>query len=532
MEFKILSKRLFLLCAALLLTVLPLLKAVESPVQSGENQKDFLYSSSYALVIGIKNYKNMLPLDKAYEDVLLVGNELQKLGFDVTYHIDLDLSGLENNIRRFFNNVNIDNKSRLFIWYSGHGSIIESEGFLVPADAPTTNDKMNLFPVNRLYEFSRLTKARYVYMVFDSCLSSSKFIQEKVSIDSIEISIPSISKYRPRQYLCSCASGQTNRKDSVFREIFIQAIQNKGIVGDDRDNYIFASDIGASIKKEMDDKTVKKKQVPHYGRLKGSDKGEFVFSLPDKSTGYFRDSLKDGGKAPEMVKIIVGSFMMGDLQGDGFSDEKPVHEVTVPGIAVGRHEVTFEEYDLFCVRKGRKKPFDNGWGQGNRPVIYVSWEDARAYTRWLTEQTDFTYRLPTEAEWEYFARSGTKTKYWWGNEIGEGNANCNGCGANWGGNSEGTTSVGLFKDNPFGIFDTVGNVWEWTCSEYTDTYTGKEKKCLDKITTGGESVVLRGGAWDEKAKNCRVSHRKVGYPGERSQYIGFRVVRELKKEDK
>ena len=532
MEFKILSKRLFLLCTALLLNLLPLLKAAESPGQADENQKDFLYSSSYALVIGIKDYKNPEEhLDKAYEDALLVGNELEKLGFEVTYRTDLDLSELENNIRKFFNNVNIDNNSRLFIWYSGYGHTIEGEGFLVPADAPTKNDKMKLFPVSRLCEFSRITKAKYVYMVFDSCLSSSSFINE---ISASTITVASIPKYRPRQYLCSCAGGQTNKENSVFRELFIQAIRNEGTVASD-EIYITASAIGAFVENKMNDSTGKKKHEPHYGRLEGSDQGEFVFLLPDKTTGYFRDDLDVGGKGPKMVKIRGGSFMMGDLQGDGFQDEKPVHEVNVPGIAVGRYEVTFEEYDLFCKdskEKLIKKTSDSGWGRGNRSVIYVSWEDARAYTRWLTEQTGFHYRLPTEAEWEYFARAGTKTKYWWGNEIGEGNANCNSCGANWGGNSEGTNSVGLFKDNPFGIFDTVGNVWEWTCSEYTDTYTGKEIKCLDKITTGGESVVLRGGAWDEGPKNCRVSHRKVGYPGERSQYIGFRVVRKLEKEDK
>jgi formylglycine-generating enzyme required for sulfatase activity len=154
-----------------------------------------------------------------------------------------------------------------------------------------------------------------------------------------------------------------------------------------------------------------------------------------------------------------------------------------------------------------------------------------AYTKWLTEQTGFKYRLPTEAEWEYFARAGSDTDYWWGNEIGQGKACCDGCGAQWGWDAEKSTApVGSFAANPFGIYDTVGNVWEWTCSEYTDKYneSKKEENCLEIIKTDGELVVLRGGAWNEKPESCRVSRRNALNPGERSPYIGFRVVRELK----
>ncbi len=127
----------------------------------------------------------------------------------------------------------------------------------------------------------------------------------------------------------------------------------------------------------------------------------------------FRDRLKDGTQGPEMVWIPAGSFRMGDLQAGGDSDEKPVHRVSITQrFAMGRYEVTFAEYDKFAQATGRKKPDDGGWGRGNRPVINVSWHDATAYAEWLSEQTGQTYRLPTEAEWEYAARGGTDTKYW------------------------------------------------------------------------------------------------------------------------
>jgi formylglycine-generating enzyme required for sulfatase activity len=182
----------------------------------------------------------------------------------------------------------------------------------------------------------------------------------------------------------------------------------------------------------------------------------------------FRDRLKDGSQGPEMVWIPAGSFRMGDLQGGGSSDEKPIHRVSVSRFAIGKYEVTFAEYDKFAQATGRKKPYDEGWGRGNRPVINVSWYDATAYAEWLSKQTGQQYRLPTEAEWEYAARAGTTTKYWWGNTASHEYANYG--AESWGPLAKGkdrweyTAPVGSFAANPFGIYDTVGNVWEWTCS--------------------------------------------------------------------
>jgi formylglycine-generating enzyme required for sulfatase activity len=327
-----------------------------------------------------------------------------------------------------------------------------------------------------------------------------------------------------RQFLCSCKSGPQNQNTVRFRDLFLKAIRNEGEVNSIKDNYLSATEIGQFIKENM-------KKIPYFGRIKGYDQGEFKFILkvPQKSTVYLQDFLKIGGKGPKMREVTQGTFLMGAPNGKGYENEKKQHVKNVKNFAVGLFEVTFEEYDRFCEDKGLKKPDDNGWGRGTRPVINVSWEDAWAYARWLSEQTDYTYRLPTEAEWEYMARAGTETEYWWGNEPGQNNASCDGCGAKWGWDAQRKTApVGFFAPNPFGIYDTVGNVWEWTCSQYTDSYIGKETECLEKITTGSELIVLCGGAWDEKPQNCRVSRRKFGYPYARSDAVGFRVVKELK----
>jgi formylglycine-generating enzyme required for sulfatase activity len=237
----------------------------------------------------------------------------------------------------------------------------------------------------------------------------------------------------------------------------------------------------------------------------------------------FQDRLKDGSLGPKMVVIPAGSFRMGDIQGGGYSDEQPVHRVSVGKFAMGVYEVTFAEYDKFAEADGRTKPDDEGWGRGNRPVINVSWNDATAYVKWLTNQTGKKYRLPTEAEWEYAARAGTETKFWWGNTASHDYANY----GDWGPVVKGkdrwkyTSPSGSFSANKFGLYDTVGNVWEWTCSEYTEKYNNKEKQCF----TNANRFVLRGGSWFDVPWLVRSADRFGFEPANRDEFYGFRLVR-------
>jgi formylglycine-generating enzyme required for sulfatase activity len=147
-----------------------------------------------------------------------------------------------------------------------------------------------------------------------------------------------------------------------------------------------------------------------------------------------------------------------------------------------------------------------------------------AYAEWLSQMTGYYYRLPTEAEWEYAARAGTETDYWWGNEIGKNRANCFECGSQWDGKS--TAPVGSFVGNPFGLYDTVGNVWEWTCSEYEEKYNGKEleRLCKNRANDGGLRVI-RGGSWYSTPRRVRASYRSRYARAVRNIYVGFRLVR-------
>ena len=175
------------------------------------------------------------------------------------------------------------------------------------------------------------------------------------------------------------------------------------------------------------------------------------------------------------------------------------------------YEVTFDDWKP-CFREGGchgVRLDDAGFGRGQRPVINVSYEEAVAYAQWLSKSTGKHYRLPTEDEWEYAARAGSTTAYWWGNEIGSNNANCNGCGSKW--DSKSTAPVGSFKPNAYGLYDTAGNVWEWTSSCQGDC----------------ELRVVRGGSWAYKPDFLRVFVRSWDVATLRYSNIGFRLVQDL-----
>jgi len=254
----------------------------------------------------------------------------------------------------------------------------------------------------------------------------------------------------------------------------------------------------------------------------------------------FRDRLKDGSEAPEMVVIAAGRFRMGD------DNEKPVHDVSVDRFAMGRYPITVGEFRQFVKATGYKTEAERGDGAyiwkdskwqtvkdanwrnsyfsqtDNHPVVCVSWSDGVAYAEWLSKETGQQYRLPTEAEWEFAARGGTETDYWWGNEIGKNRANCYDSGSQW--SNKSTSPVGSFEANPFGLYDTVGNVWEWCADNWHDNYEGAPTD--GHVWDGGDESlrVLRGGSWYLYPDVCRSVSRDRYTSADRLQYIGFRVA--------
>ena len=232
---------------------------------------------------------------------------------------------------------------------------------------------------------------------------------------------------------------------------------------------------------------------------------------------------------PEMVVVSAGSFRMGCVSGQDCSDnEKPVHRVTIAApFAVGKYDVTFAEWGA-CVADGGcdgYRPDDIGWGRGNRPVINVSWNQVQTYVMWLNEKTGKTYRLLSEAEWEYVARAGSETRYSWGNEIGRNRANCRACGSRW--DDEQTAPVGSFAANGFGLHDVHGNVTEWVQDCWNDNYVGAPADGSAWEQGDCNRRVVRGGAWVGEPRFLRSARRHRVTTGYRSSGIGFRVARSL-----
>jgi formylglycine-generating enzyme required for sulfatase activity len=239
---------------------------------------------------------------------------------------------------------------------------------------------------------------------------------------------------------------------------------------------------------------------------------------------------------PQMVDIPAGSFLMGSSAVDGpnakvDSNEWPQHRVRVhKPFRIGKFEVTFDEYDIFAHLTGRPLPDHNGWGRGRQPVINVTWGDAQAYAAWLRERTGKRYRLPTEAEWEYAARAGTTTDYWWGDGVpASPQANCANCGNQWS-DKQRTAPVGSLLANPWGLHDTAGNVWEWAQDCMHENYQGAPSESGHAWEDpDGECPMrmARGGAWNDGAWFARSAFRLMFLPDYKSASIGFRLAQDL-----
>ncbi len=248
------------------------------------------------------------------------------------------------------------------------------------------------------------------------------------------------------------------------------------------------------------------------------------------------DTFKECRQCPEMIVVPPGSFIMGSAENEPgrFNTEGPRHQVTFARqFAVGKFSVTFDEWEACMAARGcnASPPLDQNWGRGRRPVINVSWNDAKDYVTWLSKITGKTYRLLSEAEREYVTRAGTTTPFWWGSSISIKHANYN--GHSYSDEPEGsfrrqTLPVGSFAPNHWGLYDVHGNVWEWTEDCYKDSYDGAPTD--GSAVTDGDCThrVERGGAWANDPGRLRSASRGWdNFEYRLMPYTGFRVARVL-----
>lgn len=253
-------------------------------------------------------------------------------------------------------------------------------------------------------------------------------------------------------------------------------------------------------------------------------------------------SYKDPSFGMEFVYVQGGCYQMGDTFGDGFRSEQPVHEVCVNDFALAKYDVTVGQFRKFTLATGYKTEAEEeggcgvfngskwvwdasknwrnpGFNQDDRqPVVCVSWNDAEAFIRWLSEVSGKHYRLPTEAEWEYAARSGgKKEKYAGGNDI---NA------VAWYHDNGGlsTHSVGTKYPNGLGLYDMSGNVLQWVQDWYDENYYRNSPCSNPQGSRSGHERVLRGSAWSDEPAYVRTTRRSMKPPSHRGSLLGFRLA--------
>ncbi len=473
------------------------------------------YTGSYALLVGESDYSFWTDLKSIPSELAKVQNLLESKGFKVEISFNLNAEQLSKRFKKFIDEYGFDKNNRLLFFYSGHGHTRKEKGYIVPIDTPLPEeDEKGFFQkavkMDEVLTWMRRIEAKHALFLFDSCFSGTVFkARARVKVPRY---INEAAALPVRQFISAGSANETVPAKSVFTPAFIDALRF-GWGDMNKDGYVTGQELGYYLSTKVPEHS---QQIPQYGKIHDYElsRGDFVFVVgentmpqskptsvppPKKVKAFgkiFRDTLKDGSQGPEMVSIPAGSF------------------------AIGRYELRFAEYDKFAEATGRTKPEDKGWGRGNRPVIMVSLPDVIAYTEWLSAQTGKKYRLPTEAEWEYAARAGTNTARYWGNNPDKAcdYANVYDTSAqqkkdySWGHHNctdnykLQTAPVGRFKPNAFGLFDMLGNVWEWSCSQFN--------KCF-----------LRGGAWNAPPPEVRSAYKESWSPSTRSAYVGARVVR-------
>jgi len=566
-----------------------------------------------ALVIGNSAYAGNSFLSNPVNDAEDFATALRGLNFDVIHRSNLNQQQMETVINQFMEKLRNNNGVGLF-YFSGHGVQHQGENYLIPVGASRVlraADQLRYKAVAAGFVLASMKSAgnETNLIILDACRNPPRFVKSWYKGDMIPpgLTLPlrtpdaSLIAYAaaPGEVALS-GEGQNNSPyvKSLMKWIQVPNLSIMDALTQVRQEVIdtthqqqqpeFSAALNESFyfnpqataeqrldieKAELEEerkRLAREKEAIEQEKVRWQAEQERLARQQDRvsapvpvpltdSGKFFRDRLQDGSQGPEMVWIPRGSFRMGDIQGEGWDWEKPVHSVSVSRFAMGRYEVTVGQFRRFVNATGYRTDAEKGDGcytykdgswnkvkdanwqklyfsqNDNHPVACVSWNDATAYAAWLSQQTGHTYRLPTEAQWEYAARAGTTTSRYWGNDpndacryanVHDNTSKKENNGFSWthhkctDGYAQ-TAPVGRFKPNAFDLFDMLGNVWEWTCSEFESKYAGKEQRCAN----GGSRFALRGGSWGNDPRGVRAAYRIRFSDDYRFDGVGFRLAR-------
>lgn len=522
-----------------------------------------------ALVIGNADYRTVVRLKNAARDASDVANALQRLGFNVIFLRDATQAQMASALRAF--STRADSSAVAVVFYSGHGFALDGTNYLVPVDASLTNESSAIIESTSFDQVLRsIELARQKIVFLDACqgndwLARSRGNTRAVSIGRGLARAPDSIGY----FITYSAEPGTVALDgdganSPFTEALLRHIETSGLELRAMMQRVRKDVVQATAGKQIpwtSDSTAE----PFFFRPSKAAPVAAIAPLPSVAAPAVTTPeqeraskpgtvLLDCPACPEMIVVPAGTFMMGSPETElgHVSNEGPQHRVMIAEpFATGRFAVTFDEWD-FCVADGGcngYSPSDNGWGRGRRPVINVSWHDAETYAAWLSKKTGKNYRLLSEAEREYVTRAGTTTPFWWGNAISTDQANYDGnytygadnqstpakssqskSAATAAGKAESrqkTLPVGSFEQNPWGLFDVHGNVWEWVADCYADTYKDAPADGSARVVKDCASRVIRGGSWANMPQDLRAAYRYGNQRTNRGNGVGFRLARTL-----
>ncbi len=504
------------------------------------------YTNSYAIIIGIGDYA-FLPKDKHLDFAAKDATDLRDVlirsyGFPAeNVTLLLDEQATRANIEAALSALSDDRikpDDRVLIYFSGHGQTVKLQdggemGFLIPHDA-----KVDMaHPENRsgylktclrmdsLWGYLEASAAKHRLLLADACFGGLLIRGKALNGEKPNRAVIANLLARPAlQAMTAGASNQEAQEDpklghSAYTFKLLEELKAQAATPD---NVFLASELAAALKTSVANLT-DSKQTPQFGNFRGTE-GDFVFvatnpqqviklATPAKPV---KPALLD--KA-ELVYIPAGEFTMGS---EGFSSENPVHKVYLDGYYIYKMLVTVKQYLTFCAVTGHAKPtapdFNPNWSKADHPIVNVSWDDATAYCRWLSQQTGRRVTLPTEAQWEKAARGEDGREFPWGNTF-DGNRLHR--------SATGTASVGSFPGgaSPYGVLDMAGNVWQWCADYYGDTYYQSSPKQNPTGPASGIYRVFRGGSWDNtNGEYFRCALRNGHTPSARDDNFGFRCV--------
>ena len=465
-----------------------------------------------ALLIGNANYPDAsTPLSTTIRDARALADEFRRSEFEVELKENLGKEDMQRAIDAFTGKIGTG--SAALFYFSGYGIQVARQTYLMPINAQVWTEaevRRDGISVDALLADMQRRGAKVKIIIVDAARRNPferRFRAAAAGLAALDAPQGTLALY-------SAAPGKvindTTGTNSIFVSELIKELRVPNLTAEEVFNHTRVGVSRASNNEQVPWVASSLVEEFYFGTRPASSTTTPTTTPPppppppsqSRPEAKIGETFRDCQECGEMVVVPAGSFDMGS----NTEYENPVHRVTIAKqFAIGRYEVTFDEWDRCVEEKGCKfRPEDREWGRGKRPVINVSWLDTKDFLSWLSQKTGKTYRLPSEAEWEYAARAGTNTPYWWGRDIGSRQANCRECAT---GLSQQTQPVGSYAANPFGLYDTAGNVAEWVEDCWNDSYRAAPKD--GSAWTSGQCRLrgLRGGSFDSPAKYVRSTAR-------------------------